>query len=426
MRKSVITIFLLLTTSLLFAQYKVLEKSEKRVPAWVNQTEQEYIIRSSIRGSLEEAKKECLDIVKRNIIELVAQNITSSSSVVTNKATINQSMEFKEEFNSHFIADSARLPFLKSISANKVTNSYWEKRLDKESKQIFYFYSIKYPFFQRELQTLVKEFNETDNEYNEKYLALKEELKSIESIAQIDNAMIEIQTLIDYFFDPQRRNLAIALKSTYKELYNNIRIQEISNELGCYKYCLLLNGAPIPCAKRATITSNEAAKIELNQDSTENIITYAYDHCEPELENSVTIRYHFNNRALNKTFYFRVEDKNANIWPKGNIIIKAREITVDSLLHLAIMMNISNINRKPVTIDSLSLTIPGLAEPIQIGDINLVLYSSDYNLKLNSPKSIAFYKLLDRKITYLKGSLFIRKNGSEKVATFTSPFIPNW
>ena len=75
MKRIGITVALLfcMGTGSLFAQaYKVVEKSDKKAPVWYESAESGYIVASAETGSMEEARQQCLESVKRQIIQAVA------------------------------------------------------------------------------------------------------------------------------------------------------------------------------------------------------------------------------------------------------------------------------------------------------------------------------------------------------------------
>ena len=80
---------LFLTAALLFsltstvsAQFKVVDKSSKKAPAWYQQMVADYLIVSAHEPTLEEAQAACLQEVKKQIIQAVAQNITFQNPVI--------------------------------------------------------------------------------------------------------------------------------------------------------------------------------------------------------------------------------------------------------------------------------------------------------------------------------------------------------
>ena len=150
---------LFLTAALLFsltstvsAQFKVVDKSSKKAPAWYQQMVADYLIVSAHEPTLEEAQAACLQEVKKQIIQAVAQNITfSESSNLNQKLEGEEITEFVDTYSSTTDVKAATVPFVQGISLSKVEEYYWEKLQDKKTKEVYYNCSIKYPFTQLEL-----------------------------------------------------------------------------------------------------------------------------------------------------------------------------------------------------------------------------------------------------------------------------------
>ena len=77
---TVALLFCMGTVSLFAQAYKVVEKSDKKAPVWYESAESGYIVASAETGSMEEARQQCLESVKRQIIQAVAQNVEFSDS----------------------------------------------------------------------------------------------------------------------------------------------------------------------------------------------------------------------------------------------------------------------------------------------------------------------------------------------------------
>ena len=149
-----------------FAQFKVVEKSTKKAPAWYQQMAADYLIVSAHEPTLEEAQAACLQEVKKQIIQAVAQNITfSESSILNQKLEGEDITEFVDIYSSNTDVKAATVPFIQGISLSKVEDFYWEKLQNKKTKEIYYNYSIKYPFSQLELKKLVRDFEKRDKQY---------------------------------------------------------------------------------------------------------------------------------------------------------------------------------------------------------------------------------------------------------------------
>ena len=103
--------------------YKVVEKSDKKAPVWYESAESGYIVASAETGSMEEARQQCPESVKRQIIQAVAQNVEFSDSHIVKQTSGNgdRITEFVDQHMAEGSTRAASLPlsrgshFLKSM-----------------------------------------------------------------------------------------------------------------------------------------------------------------------------------------------------------------------------------------------------------------------------------------------------------------------
>lgn len=423
--------------NLMSQNYKIIERSSKKTPAWYNGTEQNYIIASAIKNDVEAAKRECLEIVKRNIIESVALNISSQTQSSTNQTTENRGdgkgemlVSFKETFNSVLNSKGAKLPYISEISANKISDFYWEKRMDKKDKSISYAYCIKYPFSNADLMTLVSEFEEIDNEYSKKLSDIENEYSNIQSIEQIDKAIRDLDMLQDYFFDSARKNKAHNIQANYGALYNNISLKELSNTLGNYSYSLILRDKDIVCNSKPIIKSETASDIDYKCSNNKHYISYNYEFCNPNEDNNIIVKQKVGNRYIDKTIYFKPSEKSFNFSIKESANINA-EIIKDSTIsikNLEITIPIENKNTEEVVINSILLLLPGINENIELDGLNLTVNKALYTIKVKKDLSYKINQELNKKKSFAKAYITATKKGSNEpiVKMYMFTFIPNW
>lgn len=182
------------------AQTKVMEKSAKKVPGWMNTAVDDYLIVSVTVGSLAEGQSKVLQEITERIIQAVANNVSVSKENVLSEVNTDGNIESSDAFMQVSKMKSANLPFLKGISLSNVEEIYWEKVQDKSTKKEYYNYSVKYPFSKAEQRKLVAEFEALDAEKVAQYKALEQKVHSIESVDEIKQAVLELNTLSEYFF----------------------------------------------------------------------------------------------------------------------------------------------------------------------------------------------------------------------------------
>ena len=200
------------------AQTKVMEKSAKKVPGWMNTAVDDYLIVSVTVGSLAEGQSKVLQEITERIIQAVANNVSVSKENVLSEVNTDGNIESSDAFMQVSKMKSANLPFLKGISLSNVEEIYWEKVQDKSTKKEYYNYSVKYPFSKAEQRKLVAEFEALDAEKVAQYKALEQKVHSIESVDEIKQAVLELNTLSEYFFDAVRLSLLRVFISRHYDL----------------------------------------------------------------------------------------------------------------------------------------------------------------------------------------------------------------
>ena len=196
---TVALLFCMGTVSLFAQAYKVVEKSDKKAPVWYESAESGYIVASAETGSMEEARQQCLESVKRQIIQAVAQNVEFSDSHTVKQTSGNgdRITEFVDQYMAEGSTRAASLPFIKGISLSKVDGSYWEKRRDKKSGKITYAYAIRYPFPESEHKALVRQFEEQDRAMEDLIKKMEEHISDISSVEEIDQCITKMRPAAD-------------------------------------------------------------------------------------------------------------------------------------------------------------------------------------------------------------------------------------
>ena len=250
---TVALLFCMGTVSLFAQAYKVVEKSDKKAPVWYESAESGYIVASAETGSMEEARQQCLESVKRQIIQAVAQNVEFSDSHVVKQTSGSgdRITEFVDQYMAEGSTRAASLPFIKGISLSKVDGSYWEKRRDKKSGKITYAYAIRYPFPESEHKALVRQFEEQDR-------AMEDLIKKMEG-------------------------------------------------KDAYIVSLFIKGKKITTAAMPKLTSNCASQLKAVPCGEDILITYNSEDCLEDEENFVELTFKMPGKSLKHKFYFQVK-----------------------------------------------------------------------------------------------------------------------
>lgn len=304
---SAIALLFCMGTATLFAQaYKVMEKSDKKVPAWYESAEAGYIVASAEERSMEEARTQCLESVKRQIIQAIAQNIEFSDSHVVKQTSGNgdRITEFVDQYTAQGSTRAASLPFIKGISLSKVDGSYWEKRRDKKSGKITYVYAVRYPFPESEHQALVRQFEEQDRTMEDLVKEMEAHMADVASVEEIDRCITRMRPAVEYFFDKTRREWAEGVVRNYRKLPTFITAEGKAEGKDAYMVSLYLHGKKITTAAMPKLTSNCASRLKAVPRGEDILITYSSEDCLEDEENFVELTFKMPGKSLKHKFYF--------------------------------------------------------------------------------------------------------------------------
>ena len=292
-----------------FADTKVIEKSAKKAPEWLYSATDGFIVVTVEASNLGDAQQRALQLVTERIILSVATSVSVSQDNEISSVSTDGSVTEKESFKQVSRMKSANLPFLKGISPSKIKDIYWIKLQDKATKAEHYEYSVKYPYSKTEQLQLVDEFERLDASKDQEYETLKNKLDNIESIEEIKQGILQLNSLKEYFFDNVRLSQVNALTEQYKALYNAITLSGKLSEAGKYEIQMLLNGKPVKVATVPTVTSNCASQIKVVPSGKKFIVTYDAIDCLGDEENFINVQFRINGKRIESKFYFQVDNE---------------------------------------------------------------------------------------------------------------------
>lgn len=356
------------------AQTKVIDKSAKKAPDWVNGAVDGYLVVTVEAFTLADAQQKSIQLVTERIIQSVATSVSVSQSNEMSSVSTDGSVEEKEAFRQVSKMKSANLPFLKGISPAKIEDIYWIKVQDKATKREHYEYSVKYPYTKAEQRQLEQEFEKLDAEKMAELESLKKNINSLGSIEEIKSSILQLNTLKEYFFDDVRQSQVDGLIAQYKDLYSAISISGSLVEEGKYECQMLLNGKPVRVATVPKVTSNCASQIKVRQSGDTFTITYDAVDCLPEEENFLNVEFRINGKRIDSKFLISTasaDDGNFLVVPEGRVILSAETVSEDGgkLRNIGVNLTLNNRGGQPFVLQSLELQVPELATPVVIDEL---------------------------------------------------------
>jgi len=395
-----------------FAQEKVIEKSKKKKPDWVNATLKNYIIVTGRGKTIDEAKKQVLPQIRTEIMNSVAIYVRSSSEITIENENKNNVISTIERFKNTSTLQTADIPVLKGVSLNKAEDYYWEKIMNKKTKEITVAYHVKYPFSEAEMQKIIREFNKQDQEMSSKLDALINGIDDIKSIEEISTGIKELQNLADYFLDQRKEKAEMGI-IRYKDMLNSVELVPIENTLGKLIYAFKIGEKYYASSKKPKYKNSECVSITSHTTKAyKQIIKYEYEDCMEDEPNYITVKYKFGNTRVEKTFYFDITSNMVQVFVRGDIILKALDKDADKINSFKLDMTLVSKYQAPFIVDKLVLKWPNLP-PVTINNINKEFAGKGtHNLVITVNETIDLKKTSSKNKSSLDGTIFFKSKAT--------------
>lgn len=417
------------------AQTKVIDKSAKKAPEWLNTAVDDYLIVTVTAQSLADAQTKALAEVTERIIQSVASNVTVSARNEMSEVNTNGSIDSKDAYTRISKMKSANLPFLKGISSTKVEDVYWLKLQDKSTKKEYYEYSVKYPFSRAEQAGLVKQFEELDAEKVAQYEALEQKINEIESVEEIGSCIAQLDALIEYFFDEVRLTQAKGLQKRYRQLYDALTVTGTFVEEGTYRCQVLLEGNPVKVSVRPKVTSNCAGQLSVRPSEGAFIITYDAIDCLPEEENFLDILFRIGGKKLeHKAFLTEAGGAGTatfSVVPEGKLILTADSVDAArrKLYNINIRLTLNNRGGTPFGLKAIELHVPEISAPIVFDDIDGVYKTKGVlQIRALAEGDFTVREKKNSAFSFVEGSVtFVNpQTGAVERKRLSLPYVTNW
>lgn len=431
MKKLIIVCCALLLAASVSGQSKVIERSAKKVPDWLNTAVDDYLVVSVTANSLAEAQNKTLTEITERIIQSVASNVSVNQENLLTEVNTNGNIESKDAFTHISKIKSANLPFLKGISLSNVADLYWEKLQDKSSKKESYNYSVKYPFSQAEQRKLVADFEALDAEKVAQYEALVQKLQSIEAVDEIRQAIAELNTLGEYFFDEVRLSQVKGLAQQYRQLYDALSLTGAFQDGGKYQCQVLLQGNPVKVSTAPKVTSNCASQITVRPAEGAFLVSFSAEDCLPEEENFLQISFRVEGKRLEHKAFLNESGAGGkfSVVPEGKLILTADSVAGRQIHNVQLRLTLNNRGGTPFGLKALELHVPELAAPLIFDDIDGVYKTKGVvQIKALAEGVFTAKEKKSSAFSFVEGSITLVNplTGAVERIRISLPYVTNW
>ena len=426
----------MLTITWAGAQNKVVERSAKKVPAWLGTAVDDKLVVTVTASNLAEAQTRAIDAVTERIILSVASNVTVAQTNISSETVTDDDVESKDAYERLAKLRSANLPFLKGISPNKVEEVYWQRLLNKQTKKEHIEYSILYPYSRSEQRTLQAQFEKLDAEKVARYEALEQQIDQIANVEDIKSSITELAALKEYFFDDVRIKQVDGLMTRYRQLYDALTIVGKFTDSNHYFMQVWLKGKPIGVSKVPAVRSNCASQIAVVPQDGGFMISFNADDCLPEEENFLDIQLRIENKRLQQKAYISGEDEAAvsmaqTIVPEGKVYLAADAVDKATRTLTNVNIRLTLNNRQGVTfgLKSIELEVPDLATPLIFDDIDAV-YSTKGAIQVRAlaEGQVQVRQAKKERFAFIKGNITVVNPTTDavEIVKVSLPYVSNW
>lgn len=305
-------LFVMVASNTGYCADKVIERSEKKLPEWIKQYPEEYLVVEIERPDMEQAMRDAETEISRRIVSAIALNVAHSAASEAEESFDGYTVTLNEHFSSQTEITAAYLPFLTGISLSKAKATYWERREDADSKGVYVSLAVLYPFPDSERRALTEKFEAIDKESNDEYARLEKQLKDVSCEGEIQVAEGKLESLERFFADRIRKENVRSLHDRYRKLYKSIMI---TGELDCGQKVLAcrleLDGRTFDSSAKPKLTSNCATRLSAEKSSLGCVysVTYSDDDCLDWEDNWIEVAFRFPGATLKKKFYINTKNK---------------------------------------------------------------------------------------------------------------------
>ena len=302
--KSLFLILFMLVQFVCFSQksYKLVEQSSKEKPSWTKSSDP-YLFQAIKVPTLEDAKNMVKSDLLSQIASSVASTISADVTVHKDEKIQGNTNEYNESVEIVINTKVAKMPALQGISLDKA-NIYWERYIDKKTKETSYDYYMLYPFSTFELQQLIDAYNAQEKAINDKIDNYRETLESIDDIDVLVENISQMERMKKELVDDSDRcNRLNEIIRLYEKTVKNIYVEVVENYNHNNTGTLVIQLKPDEKVMKTKSLPNLKGVCARNFAKKHNdnkiVITFNTYDCYEQDDNYVEVRFSFGKAKLN-------------------------------------------------------------------------------------------------------------------------------
>lgn len=283
---------------------KIVERSASKRPDWVGQVREGCLIISATAGTLDGAQRKCLDGVKVQMLQSVAQNIEYSAETMIEQLTHNDDVKSDITFRQKGKTSVVNLPYISGVSLANAKGVYWEAIRDGHSGALSYTYSLLYPYPHSEYMKLKAEFERMDTAMVALVNREDGRLAKAWSVDSLEASIANLDMAEDYFFDSQRKKKACAVREKYINVFKQLNVESKRIEKCKFRCWITWNGEVMECSVLPKCKSETATKIKAVKDDESYVITFSDEECIDDEDNQIDVVFRLKYNTLKHKLHF--------------------------------------------------------------------------------------------------------------------------
>ncbi len=356
---AIIGILLLLAGTCYGQKEHVVERSASRVPQWLGTSNADLFSVSATAATLGDAQQGCLDEIRQHIVSTIAVNIFSEEAFRQDALVRDNVTTMLTRYSSQVETKAAAMPYLCGISLSRASDIYWERRFVKGQKRYYYICHVQYPFSEAERREAIDDFRRIDRQYEDKLAELQRNFHTFTDLSYIGEAVSELDTLLGYFFDANRRRTATALQEQYMRARQEVAIVPDRASLGEFRYHLELHGQRVTTTAQPTLRSDYAVNMRMMPSGDGYILLYDELGIEGE-ENTILLSYPMGKNARYTIIFDPAEGK-IRVRPCGTIIVTATVEAESEKPHLRITIPLRSCTAVEFVVERVEMSLADVA-----------------------------------------------------------------
>ena len=285
--------------------FKLVEKSGSK-PEWVGKgSVMGYIIVQSDKSTLDEAKADAMQKVRTEMAASVATNVVRKVNSYTEKNVEDGNASISTSLKIESTSKIAKMPAIQGVSITKA-ETYNELYKNKKTGEEYYNLYVKYPFSQFDLVELVTAYEKHEKEIDQRIAGYEEGLDNVETVEQVDAAIIALKALEDEIGDEDDRTSKVdGIIKRYNSVYDNIILDVVNKSSNKITIRLVYNGKTITTSQKPRMSSNCADQFSMKNEGSNMVINFNSEYCYDQDDNYVEVRIKVGPKFVKEKIYFK-------------------------------------------------------------------------------------------------------------------------